>query len=302
MNLEPQNLDDFIGQDKIKDSIKISLQASKMRKEHFPHMLIYGGSGLGKTTLANIIAKEFKADIYTYLAPSMDDADELLLILRDISKNSFIFVDEIHALPRKMQEMFLTVMTDFQLETSTGYRFNVPKFTFVGATTNLGDLSEPFISRFGFPIQLEKYSFEEIEIMIQLNAKRNKLKLSPDAVSKIAKVSRRNPRTSNRILQRCYDTATVLKQKEITLSIVDQTLRNLQIDHNGLTTTDLLILNTLAFQFDFRPTGLKNLSLATSIDQKTIEQYSEPLLVEMKLLERTTRGRVLTRKGIEYVA
>ena len=193
-------------------------------------------------------------------------------------------------------------MTDFKLESSSGYRFPIPKFTFVGATTNLGQLSEPFISRFGFPIQLEKYSIEEIEIMIELNTKRNKLNLSPDAISKIAKVSRRNPRTSNRILERCHDTATVLKQKQITLDIVNQTLTNLQIDQNGLTVTDLLVLNTLAFQFDFRPTGLKNLSLATNIDEKTIEQFSEPLLVEMKLLERTTRGRVLTRKGIEYVA
>ena len=302
MNLEPKNLDEFIGQDKIKNSIKVSLQASKMRKEPYPHMLLYGGSGLGKTTLANIIADEFGTDIYTYLAPSMDSTEEMFATLRDMKNNSFIFIDEIHALSKKLQEMLLTVMTDFKLEASSGYRFDIPKFTFVGATTNLGQLSEPFISRFGFSIQLEKYSLEEIQTMVELNAKRNKLKVSPDAILKIARVSRSNPRTANRILQRCRDTSTVMRQREINVDIVNQTLVNLQIDHNGLTTTDLLVLNTLAFQFDFRPTGLKNLSLATNIDERTIEQYSEPLLVEMKLLERTTRGRVLTRKGIEYVA
>ena len=301
MNLEPKNLQEFIGQEKIKRSIEVSLQASKIRKEPFPHIMLYGGSGLGKTTLANIIAKEFKKKIYTFLAPSIESHEEMYETIRDLSKHSFLFIDEIHALPKKLQETLLTVMTDFELEYYAGHSTPVEKFTLVGATTNLGELSEPFISRFGFAIQLEKYSKEELKKIIHLNAERNKLKLTSEAISLLAKVSRSNPRTANRIMQRCHDTATVLRSKVINTEVVKETLLNLQIDDNGLTTTDLTILNALAQQFDLKPAGLKNLSLATNIDVKTIEQYSEPLLVEIKLLERTSRGRILTRKGIEYL-
>jgi len=302
MNLAPKNLKEFIGQNKIKRSIEVSLEASKMRKEPFPHIMLYGGSGLGKTTLANIIAKEFKKDMHTFLAPSIESPAEINRTIRRIDKSEFLFIDEIHALPKKLQENLLTVITDFEIEYTRGYFIPINPFTLVGATTNLGDLTEPFLSRFGFIIELEKYSYDEIAIIIGLNAEKNKIKVSADAVKKVAKVSRRNPRVANRILQRCYDTKTVNKSKEINVDIVLETLEYLQIDENGLNATDLKILNALADQFDLRPTGIKNLALALDLDQKAIEQFSEPLLVELKLLERTTRGRVLTQEGVAYIA
>ena len=302
MNLAPKNLQEFIGQNKIKRSIEISLEASKMRKEPFPHIMLYGGSGLGKTTLANIIAKEFKKNMHTFLAPSIESPAEINRTIRRIEKSEFLFIDEIHALPKKLQENLLTVITDFEVEYTRGYFVPINPFTLVGATTNLGDLTEPFLSRFGFIIELEKYSYDEIAIIIGLNAEKNKIKVSADGVKKIAKVSRRNPRVANRVLQRCYDTKTVRKVKEIDTDIVKETLEYLQIDENGLNATDIKILNALADQFDLRPTGIKNLALALDLDQKSIEQFSEPLLVELKLLERTTRGRVLTQEGVAYIA
>ena len=302
MNLAPKNLQEFIGQNKIKRSIEISLEASKMRKEPFPHIMLYGGSGLGKTTLANIIAKEFKKNMHTFLAPSIESPAEINRTIRRIEKSEFLFIDEIHALPKKLQENLLTVITDFEVEYTRGYFIPINPFTLVGATTNLGELTEPFLSRFGFIIELEKYSYDEIAIIIGLNAEKNKIKVSADGVKKIAKVSRRNPRVANRVLQRCYDTKTVRKVKEIDTDIVKETLEYLQIDENGLNATDIKILNALADQFDLRPTGIKNLALALDLDQKSIEQFSEPLLVELKLLERTTRGRVLTQEGVAYIA
>tara|TARA_B100001167_G_C16774157_1_gene309733 strand:- start:5493 stop:6401 length:909 start_codon:yes stop_codon:yes gene_type:complete len=302
MNLAPKNLQEFIGQNKIKRSIEISLEASKMRKEPFPHIMLYGGSGLGKTTLANIIAKEFKKNMHTFLAPSIESPAEINRTIRRIEKSEFLFIDEIHALPKKLQENLLTVITDFEVEYTRGYFVPINPFTLVGATTNLGELTEPFLSRFGFIIELEKYSYDEIAIIIGLNAEKNKIKVSADGVKKIAKVSRRNPRVANRVLQRCYDTKTVRKVKEIDTDIVKETLEYLQIDENGLNATDIKILNALADQFDLRPTGIKNLALALDLDQKSIEQFSEPLLVELKLLERTTRGRVLTQEGVAYIA
>ena len=301
MNLAPKNLQEFIGQNKIKRSIEISLQASKMRKEPFPHIMLYGGSGLGKTTLANIIAKEYKKNMHTFLAPSLESPNEINKAIRRINKSEFLFIDEIHALPKKLQENLLTVITDFQIEYTRGYYIDVNPFTLVGATTNLGDLTEPFLSRFGFIIELEKYSYDEVAIIVGLNSDKNKIKISSDAVKQIAKVSRRNPRVANRILQRCYDTKTVRKVKEVDTDIVNETLQYLQIDENGLNATDLKILHALAEQFDLRPTGIKNLALALDLDQKSIEQFSEPLLVELKLLERTTRGRVLTKEGVAYI-
>ena len=302
MNLAPKNLQEFIGQNKIKRSIEVSLEASKMRKEPFPHIMLYGGSGLGKTTLANIIAKEFKKNMHTFLAPSIESPAEINRTIRRIEKSEFLFIDEIHALPKKLQENLLTVITDFEVEYTRGYFVPINPFTLVGATTNLGELTEPFLSRFGFIIELEKYSYDEIAIIIGLNAEKNKIKVSADGVKKIAKVSRRNPRVANRVLQRCYDTKTVRKVKEIDTDIVKETLEYLQIDENGLNATDIKILNALADQFDLRPTGIKNLALALDLDQKSIEQFSEPLLVELKLLERTTRGRVLTQEGVAYIA
>lgn len=302
MEFAPKKLEEFIGQDKIKRSIEVSIVATKKRKEAFPHILLYGGSGLGKTTLANIIAKEYGKKMYTFLAPALENHYDVYDVIRDIGKGQFVFIDEIHALPKKLQEAFFVVMTDFKLEYYTGYWDKVNPFTLIGATTNLGDLANPFRERFGFMIQLEAYTVEEIGRIININVKRNKLKVTPDAIKMIANSSRKNPRTANRLLQRCRDTQTYNSSKDISTDTVEETLSNLQIDENGLTTSDLLILNTLTKQFDTKPTGIKSLALSTNLDIKAIELVYEPMLLELGLLERTPKGRLVTEKGVAYIA
>ena len=305
MNFEPNSFNNYVGQENIKNSIKISLQASRMRKEPFPHLLIHGASGLGKTTLANLIAKEFKKKCITLLAPVVDSNETLYEALRKCKNHDFLFIDEIHALPRILQESLYTAMTDRKLTAKDkygSYEIKVNKFTLMGATTELGELSVPFRERFGFIIPLDKYSVEELKQIIKMNSDKLKYKITPEALTDIANACRSNPRSANRLLERCRDVATVLKTKTIDRNIVDETRKNLQIDRNGLTTYDIRILENLAYKFQMKPVGLKTLALSTYIDIKAIENNYEPLLIELGFIDRTSRGRQITREGVLYLA
>tara|TARA_B100000029_G_scaffold232465_1_gene229830 strand:- start:5383 stop:6303 length:921 start_codon:yes stop_codon:yes gene_type:complete len=302
--LQPDNLTEYIGQDKIKKSIKVSLNASKMRNEPFPHILLHGASGLGKTTLANIIANEFDSSCHHFLAPVIESHNIIYDALLEIHEHEFMFIDEIHALPKKLQETLYTAMTDYTIDNPMGWggRINLRPFTLIGATTDLGLLAPPFRERFGFIVQLTRYSYEEIKKIIYINAHKMQLDISDTALDHLSLSSRRNPRTANRLLERCRDTATVSHTILINEPIVRTTLRNLDIDENGLTSNDFEILDTLIYKFDLNPVGLKALSLQTNIDEKAIESIYEPHLIEMDLIERTPRGRVATTKGVEYFA
>ena len=213
MNFEPDSFNKYVGQENIKNAIKISLQASRMRKEPFPHLLIHGASGLGKTTLVNLIAKEFKKKCITLLAPVIDSSETLYEALGKCKNHDFLFIDEIHALPRVLQESLYTAMTDRKLTAKDkygSYEIKVNKFTLMGATTELGELSVPFRERFGFIIPLDKYSIEELKQIIKMNSDKLKYKITPEALADIANACRSNPRSANRLLERCRDVATSL--------------------------------------------------------------------------------------------
>lgn len=305
MNFEPTKLDNYVGQENVKNSIRVSMQAAKIRKESFPHVLLHGASGLGKTTLANLIAKEFKSKCTTLLAPTISSHDIIYDALENCKKNDFIFIDEVHALPRVLQETVYTAMTDRKIERKDqwgSYQVDLKPFTCLTATTELGELAAPFRERFGFIIPLDNYSYEEMEEIILMNAKKLKYKITSDALKDISHASRRNPRTANRLLDRCHDTATVARTKTLDNQIVDETLHNLQIEKNGLTIYDIRILQTLVYKFAGKPTGLKTLAMSTGIDEKAIESTYEPWLIELDLLERSSRGRVITKEGILYIA
>ena len=310
MDLQPKYLKDYIGQDNIKKSILIAIKASKKRKEPFPHVLLHGASGLGKTTLAHVIAKEFQSRCKTILAPVITSHDQIYDSLTKCKKNDFLFIDEVHALPRQFQETLYSAMTDRKITVVKidGYtrkpfekEVTLKPFTCITATTELGELAVPFRERFGFIIPLTDYSHEEIKTIISNNGKKIKLNLDDSALDLVTNASKKNPRSANRLLERCRDTATVEDTNHITEEIVLETLTNLQIEPNGLNLYDIKILETLFYKFHAKPTGLKTLSLITSIDQKAIENQYEPYLIELDFIERQSRGRVITQQGINYI-
>lgn len=306
MDFQPKKLEDYIGQEHIKKSIRVSLKASKKRKESFPHVLLHGASGLGKTTLAYVIANEFKSRCITLLAPVLDSHEPMYEAMIKCKKGDFLFIDEVHALPRVLQETLYNAMTSQEIQRKDHWgreiTVKLKSFTCMSATTELGELAPPFRERFGFIIPLERYSQEEIEQIIAINVNKLKYKITASALTDLARASRLNPRTGNRLLERCHDTATVENTKNLDEKIVSETLSNLQVDRNGLTTSDIKILNALAFRFKFKPTGLRTLALSVFIDEKAIESSYEPWLTELNLIERTSRGRIITKEGVQYLA
>ena len=306
MNFSPSNLDEYIGQDKIKKSIRISIDASKKREEPFPHILLHGASGLGKTTLANVIAKEYGVTCTTFLAPVLESVDPIHQALREGEHGHFIFIDEVHALNKKIQESLYTSMTNNVISIDSSYfgsyEEDIQPFTCISATTDLGMLSTPFRERFGFIVPLRKYSNDEIATILSLNTSKLHCSVNQSALNYLANASRKNPRTANRLLSRCYDLATVNDSLVICEETVKETLFNLSIDENGLTSDDYKILQTLIITYDCNPTGLKALALSCDIDEKAVETVYEPLLVDLGLVKRTSRGRVITKEGYTYYA
>ena len=302
MNFEPKNLDEYIGQDKIKTSMNWTIKACKKRKQPFPHMLIHGESGLGKTTLANVISKQFRTKSYLLLASSIDKVEELYKPFSLIKKKQFIFIDEIHALPTKIQECLYMAMTDnkfFAKDKNGEYEIDLPPFTLIGATTNLGKLTTPLRERFGIIVPLNRYTIDEIQLILKMNIAKLKLEATENAIYKISKSSKLNPRSLNRLLSRCHDTATVFNRKIIDSEIVDLTLDSLQLDGNGLNIDDYKILKALMSTAN--PMGIKSLSLKTGVDLEAIENNYEPYLINLNLIERTTKGRAITEKGVDYL-
>ena len=300
----PITLNEYIGQEKTKKSIRVSLEASKKRDDAFPHVLLHGGSGLGKTTLAYTIANEFGSKCKTFLAPTIKSPEVLEVALLKCTKGDMIFIDEVHALPKKTQESLYTAMEDGVIHYDNGDvdSIKLEPFTCITATTDLGKLTTPFRERFGFIFPLNPYSYNEIESIIKINVKKLNLRITKKALNMLGRCSRKNPRTANRLIERCYDTATIKDTKSISKEVVDETMDHLQIDENGLTTYDLLILEALCIKFEGNPVGLKNLSLVVNIDQSAIETIYEPWLLELNLIDRTPRGRMITKQGLVYFA
>ena len=306
--LRPQAIVDYIGQQKVKDNLKIFIQAAKERGEALDHALFYGPPGLGKTTLAYIIARELNVNIKTTSGPVIEHAGELSGILTNLSERDVLFIDEIHRLNRVVEEILYPAMEDFQLDLIVGQgpnarsiKLNIPKFTLVGATTRVGLLTSPLRDRFGIIHRLEFYAPEDLQKIVTRSAKILKIQLDPSGAYEIARRSRGTPRIANRLLRRIRDYAQVKADNIITQEVAKIGLEMLEVDEQGLDFMDRTLLLTIIEKFDGGPVGLDTLAAAISEEKDTLEDVYEPFLIQCGFLERTPRGRKATRLAYQHL-
>ncbi len=305
--LRPQSLVEYIGQEEIKRNLEVFLPAARKRKEAMEHILLHGCPGLGKTTLAFILAKEMGAQIRTTSGPAIERPGDLAALLTNLQPNDVLFIDEIHRLKPAVEEILYSAMEDFCLDLVVGkgpsarsMRISLPKFTLIGATTKLSALSSPLRDRFGNVLKLEFYTEDDIEKILQRSAKILGVSVASSAASKLAQSARRTPRVANRLLRRVRDFAHVQDKDFVDEEMVEETLKLLGIDALGLDSTDRKLLMTVADKFKGGPVGLSTLSAATNEEEETIEEIYEPFLMQLGFLERTPRGRLLTEKVYTY--
>ena len=299
--LRPQTLDEYIGQEKAKKNLKIYIQAAKERGEALDHVLFYGPPGLGKTTLAGIIAHEMGVNMKVTSGPAIEKPGEMAAILNNLSEGDVLFVDEIHRLNRQVEEVLYPAMEDFAIDivigkgaTARSIRLDLPRFTLVGATTRAGLLTAPLRDRFGVIHHLEFYTEEELETIVLRSAQVLGVEIEPKGALELARRSRGTPRLANRLLKRVRDFAQVKYNGEISEEIADFALDLLEVDRYGLDQTDRLILNTMIDKFTGGPVGLDTLAAAIGEDSGTIEDVYEPYLIKRGFINRTPRGRVVT--------
>lgn len=306
--LRPKTLDEYVGQKKIKNHLRIFISAAIKRNEPLEHLLLYGPPGLGKTTLANIIANETNANIKVTSGPAIEKQGDLASILSNLKEGDILFIDEIHRLKTNVEEILYSAMEDFALDLIVGkgpgarsMRLALPKFTLIGATTKAGSLSSPLRDRFGVIHKLNFYEADEIGEIIQRSANILDTKITPGACTTLAGRARFTPRIANRILKRLRDYAEVIHQGEITHDIAMEGLETLGIDPHGLDHTDRYILETILEKFEGGPVGLSTLAAATAEAKETIEDIYEPFLLQIGFLARTPRGRIATKKAFEHM-
>ena len=307
-NLRPRKLIDFVGQEKIKQSLDIFIGAAQQRKETIEHILFHSQPGLGKTTLAHIIAFETKVDIHITSGPAIERAGDLVAILTNLNPGDILFIDEIHRLNRTVEEILYPAMEDYAIDLIVGkgpsartLRLDLPKFTLIGATTHLNLLSPPFRDRFAISYQLKPYQQANLEKIIKRSAKLLQLDIEPVAIKLIAQRSRQTPRIANRLLKRVRDFVQVKKSNKITVDLTKQALALLEIDHIGLTKTDREILSTIIKKFHGGPVGLKTLSAVINMNKEILEEIHETFLIASNLLDRTPRGRVATKLAYQHL-
>lgn len=300
-SLRPQTLDDYIGQQKAKEVLSIYIEAAKQRKDALDHVLFYGPPGLGKTTLAGIIANEMGVNIKVTSGPAIEKPGEMAAILNNLQEGDLLFIDEIHRLNRQVEEVLYPAMEDFAIDIMIGkgtsarsVRLDLPKFTLVGATTRVGMLTAPLRDRFGVIEHLEFYSIEELKLIIQHSARILDVEIDERGAVELARRSRGTPRLANRILKRVRDFAQVRYDGRITEAVANTALDLLDVDKLGLDQTDRNILFTMIEKFNGGPVGLDTLAAAIGEDSGTIEDVYEPYLIKNGLITRTPRGRVVT--------
>lgn len=298
-SLRPRTMQEYVGQQKVKDNLSVYISAAKKRKESLDHVLLYGPPGLGKTTLSSIIANELGVQISLTSGPAIEKASDLAAILTKLNENDVLFIDEIHRMNHKVEEILYPAMEDFALDFMVGegpsarsVRINLPKFTLVGATTKAGMLTGPLRDRFGVICRLELYTPEELAMIVKRSARILGCEISEDSALEVAKRSRGTPRIANRILRRVRDFAEVKGSGKIDINITKMALNAMEIDDLGLDNIDRNILYAMIDKFGGRPVGLDTLAAATGEEQCTIEDVYEPYLLQIGFIARTPRGRV----------
>jgi len=307
--LRPKSWEDFIGQEKVKKNLKIILEAAKKRKENYcEHLLFYGSSGLGKTSLSYVAAREMGAKVRTTTGPALAKIGDLAAVLTNIEEGDVLFCDECHRMNKLIEEFLYSALEDFKLNIVLGrgpmartMEIKLPRFTFIGATTRLALISAPLRNRFGATFQLNFYDEQDLERIIQRSSRLLNIQAEPEAVKLIAKCSRLTPRVANRLLKRSRDFAQVEGKNLITKKVAENALGFLEIDELGLEAGDRKILEAIIKKFNGGPVGLQALSAATSEEQETILDIYEPYLMQLGFIERTNRGRIATKSAHQHL-
>ena len=307
-SIRPDSIDEYIGQKEVKENLKIFIEAAKLRSETLDHVLLYGPPGLGKTTLAFIIANDLGKNIKTASGPSIEKSGDLAAILSTLEPGDVLFIDEIHRMPRFIEEILYPAMEDFSLDIIVGsegnsrnIKINLPPFTLVGATTRVGDLSSPLRDRFGIISKLNYYTEEELCQIVKRTSRVLDSTITDEAALEIAKRSRGTPRIANRLFKRTRDFALVMANGSIDLKIAKLALDRLKVDDIGLDEVDIALLKGIIYKFNGGPVGIDALSASIGEEVSTIEDVYEPYLLQLGFLKRTSRGRIVTEKAYEHL-
>ena len=307
-SLRPRLLNEYIGQTQVKDNLSIFIKAAAARHEALDHVLLFGPPGLGKTTLANIIANELNVNIRVTSGPAIERQGDLAAILTNLGDNDVLFIDEIHRLSKTVEEILYSAMEDFALDIIIGkgpaarsVRLDLPHFTLIGATTRLGAIAAPLRDRFGVQCCLEFYKLEELQFIITRAAEILNVKIDKEGAMEIARRSRGTPRIANRLLKRVRDFAQVLGVEIIDRQLADEALAKLEVDRYGFDRNDRKILTTIVKTFGGGPVGIETIAAAVSEESSTIEDVIEPYLMQQGMLNRTSRGRMATRETYRYL-